>query len=263
MTTTIEVLAKVMELLGGYVGEATGGSTTTLQNTNHEAPDDYFNGGCIAFLSGDNANKSTRITDYANTNGVFTFATQANAIANGDKYVAIPAPYNRSSLISAINSALEDLGNVGDYDILTISETEQEEYTLPDGVSGLTDVEYPNSDDDTEEPFEWLTMPYWDELNGKLVIPFKHMPLCSYVRIWYNAPHGDVDEDDDDIHNGVHKLTLAWTAVYYAVSRRMNKSESSDPKTQNLLSISAAEKERLKSLHPNKQNEPTGHLAEW
>lgn len=90
MTTLFTATLELSKILQNTVESvATGGSTTTLEDSARGEYADYFDGGTIWFISGNNASKSAVIADWITTK--FTFATQAGACAAGNKYAASPA----------------------------------------------------------------------------------------------------------------------------------------------------------------------------
>lgn len=261
MASTFQALLDICERLGhGKGGTATGGSTTTLvDSAMGDYPNDYWNGGTLFILSGDNALTTLKITDFATTTGTFTFATITDAIVSGVEYVSMPPSYSRDDLVRALNSALNEIGPIPKYEVLTPSEEEQETYLLQ-GVFNILMVETTSQD---EEPYDWEVNYYWKELNNRLVFATDHVPTFEKLRIWYEARHARVDEDDDYVSDYVHPDRLAATGAKYAVLNRSTKAINSEPYLAEQLKMLRDDVDRLSVRHPVKRVQPTPHLATW
>lgn len=70
-------------------GEATGGSNTTLEDTNRAEPDDYFEGWVLRVIDGAGSGQTGLVTDY--TAGTFTFEAVETAIDDTSVYAVEPA----------------------------------------------------------------------------------------------------------------------------------------------------------------------------
>lgn len=76
---------------GAVMATISGTPTTTAFDTDLTDADDTYNGAFCVILTGNRANQSRKISDFANTNGVITLATAlANgAPASGDRIMVI------------------------------------------------------------------------------------------------------------------------------------------------------------------------------
>jgi len=129
---------------------------------------------------------------------------------------------------------LLDVGPVTSYNDVTVVIADTEEYTLPSGVSGVVKVEVANA---AAEPYEWATYFQWQEAGGKLIFDPNYGPstVGRIIRIWYNAPHAEVDSDADEISAQIPSPLLLWKAAVYALNQRANNRLNADPTLEVLL----------------------------
>lgn len=232
MTTTAELLLKTAELLKGVrygVSTATG-SATTLVDTAMDEPDDWFNGGTIWFLSGALIGKSAVISDYAISSHTFTFPTQSGASGSATRYAAADANYTREALIAAINTALVALGPFDTIDDTLDVVTDQEEYTLPTGMSNVKRIQVSGSD---SAPYQWgAPLRHWKEIGGKIEFNYysvSRMPAAGYpIRVIGEKQHAAVYADADAITAAVDPFRIALEAAYYAALTRSGYAENTD-----------------------------------
>jgi len=239
MTTTAELLLKTAELLKGVrygVSTATG-SATTLVDTAMDEPDDWFNGGTIWFLSGALIGKTAVISDYAIATKTFTVPTQSGATGSGTKYAALDANYNREALIAAINTALVALGPFDTIDDTLDVVADQEEYTIPTGMSNVKRIQVGGSD---SAPYQWSApLRHWKEIGGKIEIEYSSvagMPAAGYpIRLIGEKQHAAVSADADAITAAVDPWRIALEAAYYAALTRSGYAENTDGTVKDTL----------------------------
>jgi hypothetical protein len=237
MTTTAAALLELARCLGGvYQGVATGGSTSTLLDTNCPEPDEWFNGGTIWFLTGNNAGKSARIDSYDLTTGNFSFAIQAGACAAGDRYAAIDARWTREQMVQALNQALQILGPFDAINETLTTLDDQEIYALPAGVNSVKQVWIAIN---LVEPWNWAAaFPFWQESGNSLYLDEGHQPAPGYrMRLIYEANHTSVYADADSVTDDVHPQRLAWEAAYYAALLRGARTENAEAATKELAQV--------------------------
>ena len=215
MTTLFDVALPVAEIVHvPHRGIASAsGSTTTLVDAVRVTQNGYFNGGTMFIISGASAGKFSRISGY--NQGLFTFDTLTpTSNVAGDRYIAVPAEISLYDIISAINLALLDTGNLVKEDLNLTVVADQEEYTLPTGVSNLCRVETTQS---TTTPYEYKESKHWDELGGKLRFDTGYRPGAAgtKLRLTYLTPHATVNVAADVIDSQISKASL----VHFAVSR--------------------------------------------
>lgn len=230
-------------------GTATGGSTTTLLDTSRTEPDDHFNGGTIWFISGNNANKSAVITDWAIGTGTFTFATQTGACAASNLYACASKDYPRWLLYQSINKALQSIGDILDRDTSLVTVEDQSDYTLPSGVYNVKRVEIAL---DSDAPYRWQIQRNWREIEGKIVFDPGHEPLADdyTIRLTYMAPHSAIDDDTDTISDYIHKELLVWAAALHAYEWRMGRVERDEPWVKDARDRAQVMTEQMKMKHP-------------
>ena len=263
--TLFELTLKLaMILRNGRTGVASGGSTTTLvDSTMTNEPDDFFNGGTIWFKSAPLAAKSAVITDFDGSTGTFTFATQTAAVVSGVSYVAAGPVYTREDLVSAINQALTTLGPLPMIyeDAAFITVAEQEEYVLPAGVYNVKKVFIASS---TEEPYGWGENSGWFERNGSLWFDMEAPGSDDFlIRLYYEEPHDEVSLDADTISDALHPDLITWTAANYAVLNRAGVAENSEPFTKEMISYSQQQRSAMTIRHKPKHWQKTSRPSGW
>lgn len=260
MTTMFQALLKTGELLKySHRGIATGGTSTTLIDSGYtDEPDDFFNGGTLFILSGNYTGKTYKITDFNGSTGTFTISP-ASAITAGNEYAALRGVYARESLVMGINMALAELGPLPKFDIVTPSAVGEESYVLS-GMDHILKVEYTLL---SQSPYEWITHNHWRETDNRLVFDPGHVQDAVKYRIWYEADHAYVDEDDDTISDAVHPMLLAWSAAYYCALTRMQRVELDEPWTSEFVQLANGMKQLMASNHPIQRVPKTIHYARW
>jgi hypothetical protein len=212
MTTLFDVALPVAEIVHlPHRGAATVvGTATTLIDTVRATQNGYFNGGTIFIISGASAGKFSRISGY--NQGIFTFDTVTTLNGVGDRYAAVLAEISLYDIISAINLALLDVGNLVKEDIQLTVVADQEEYTLPTGVSNLCRVETTQS---TTTPYEYKESKHWDEIGGTLRFDTGYRPGAAgtKLRLTYLVPHVTVNVAADVIDSQISKASLVHFAV--------------------------------------------------
>lgn len=263
MTTLFDLLLKTADRLrGGRYGTATGGSTTTLVDTLLVESNDFFNGGTLFHLTGNNANKSAVITDWNSSTFTFTIPTQAGANAAGVQYAVFPKRFRRDAMVEAINQALADLGPFDQIDeTLTVVE-DQEVYTLPTGIYDVKQVHIATND---AAPYDWQIYHYFREQNGSLYFGDQHLPLTAgrKIRILYRAPHARVSADADTITDAASPELIAAGAAFFAAKNKAAQAGSSDGEAQATLNIIGPEYEMLKRKHPVQRRQQTPRWPNW
>jgi hypothetical protein len=199
---------------------ATGGSTSTLVDTDRFEGSDFFDKGTLFILGGSLSNKAPIISNWDNTTKTFTFATQSASVVAGDVYSAIPRDFPKGVMIKAVNQALDRIGILPKTDINLVTVADQEEYTLPNGVCGVKGVEIATTD---SSPYYYVPHYNWIEREGKLVFDTDYQPMVDdyKIRLSYNAAHPDVSDDDDVIDDLIDRELLRWTAAVHALRWRM------------------------------------------
>lgn len=212
-----------------YRGTATGGSTTTLVDTALAvAGNDYFAGGCIWFLTGNNLGKSAAITSWTGATQTFGFATQSGACAAADRYAAGNRDYPRWKLQDAVNQALKSCGEVLKLDTSLATVADQMSYTLPAGVNDVRRVEVAMY---TTSPYGYVPHYNWRTINGAIVFEEGSQPdTAGYgIRLWYMGDHAELTGDTDVVDASLHPERVKWHAVLHALRWKMGIKGADDP----------------------------------
>lgn len=202
MTTLFDIVLGVAEKTELPArGVSTGGSSTTLVDANTTTQDGLYNGGTLFVQSGGQASTYHRIKRYL-SDGTYTIATVSPALAAGARYSAVTI--NLNTIISAVNSALRDIGQYLAEDSSLTVVSGQLEYSLPSGVSNIRQVE----DITSNLP----TIKYrWDEVSGKLRFRKGFAASGSTLRLTYRANHAAVALAADTV--------LAYIDIPWLISR--------------------------------------------
>lgn len=260
MSTLFTAILELSKILQNTLeGTATGGSTTTLLDSQRGEASDYFDKGTIWFLSGGNANKSTEILDWIPT--TFTFATQTSSLAAGVRYAAASGEYPRWLLIQSINQALMEMRPLQQNTSLT-TVAYQEEYTLPSGVYNVKRVEVGY---ETTDPYNYAPNYHWREQGGKIVFDSDLAPIYSgyKLRITYHPEHTNLTADTDTINDLVPVAPMIWKATAIALRWKLRLLGGDFPDKRNQLNeaIVIAEQKAGAWKVPSSNRDP--HLARW
>jgi hypothetical protein len=259
MATLAEATLAVARMCGEVVdGQATGGSATTVVDTGVVHPDDFWNGGTIWLLSGNNAGKSAVITDYATATKTWTFGTLTLLCAAGDLYSVSGAAFPRANLMAAVNQALRDLGQVEMEDLTSLTGiSEQLEYTLPAGVSHVTRVM-------TGASPSYYVNQHWNEVNGKLRFAQGFTPAAGDgMLLFYNGTHAALSTDVGAI-NGLLPLELVyWSAALYALRQRFTQVGPGDTRLAAKMNEAAQRVEMLKQHSGRFTRGRDPRLSDW
>lgn len=217
-------------------GVATGGSTTTIVDTNERTEEnDYWNGGTAWILkdaggAGAAPEKEyARITDHVASSGTLTVATFSAAVGAGDRYAVANDWLPNNIIISQINSALLDLGAVPTTDTTTITIADnQTEYTLPAAAGrDLRQVFLQTVDDDADDN-------RWEEIRGwrlkqaapgtaDTLILDRQYPSGYDLMLVYMATHAQLSASTDAMneHIPVERVVIpaALQCLYYLAQK--------------------------------------------
>lgn len=232
MATVRDALLEAARHMGAIrEGIATGGSTTTLEDTLMNEPAANFAGGTLWMLSGDNDGLCDIVSQY--NEGVATIETTlSTAIAAGDEYAIADAEYPKQKLKQAVMAALRFFSSLKTDDTKTVT-ANTEEYTLPTGVSNVKRVEVATS---SSTPYGFVPNYYWKEWNGKLVFVGGKEPTTTgnIIRIWYEEYIGELSETDN-IPDSVNLTWLKWAAVAWLYRDQIKRIQKDNPTNLDLL----------------------------
>jgi hypothetical protein len=229
MTTTLFTLAyQVLREIGTLMeGTATGGSTTTIIDTNDRTEvDDYWNGG-TAFIVYDAGGAGAApekeysvISDSASSTKTITLrSTLTAAVASGDKYAVCTQRYPLERVVQEINDALMAMGRIPIVDTTSVQiDSNKTEYSLPIAANtDLRQVWIQNVTSDANDN-------RWQELNNwyiqrtatgtadLLVFPYQ-LPEDYYCKLVYLDQHPELRISTDKLSETVHPERVIYHAA--------------------------------------------------
>lgn len=245
MTKVAEVALKAARHCTDVLyGTATGGSTTTLADTNNLVQEsEYFKGGTLWILSGTHAGKVFIVTDHAEK--TLTFASVTGAIAAGVRYAVARKVFPFSQLMGAMQQALDETWVTGHDNSLT-GDGETLVFTLPEGVRDVKEVriEYPTtSQGDTISN-------HWSEVLGDLVFDAGYAPYDDHnIHLYWKKEHDELTGYDSVIHDEISLKWLYLKTAHYALMWGLDMYGENNPymietKINTLLNMGVMKKPR-------------------
>jgi len=237
MTTQFDILLAAANIMQpGDEGAATGGSTTTLQDTANYQVAKYYKKGTLYLRSGANIGKAFVVTAWETQ--VFSFAAQAAACAAGDLYTAHNQKFPKNLLGQAIWSAINDMGEYGlTSENLMTTIGNQEQYDLPAGVTHVKRVQIARN---LVTPLEW-GRPWrgWEERSGKLVFSNRPQYTGNKIRLFHSKPHVPLTSDSSVIDPAYNPERLTWKTVWYAAIGARKPNQKDDPRLIETINLAA------------------------
>jgi hypothetical protein len=260
-SATLELARKITDVV---TSTATEGSATTLLDTARTEVDDYFTGGTIWFLSGNNAGKSAKISDWDLATKTFTFVTPGAACAAADRYAVIPVDYPRHILIDAINTALAEIGPLHTRNTALVTVKDQYEYTLPAGVYNILRVEIQYT---TDTDSDFVPNYNWEEMHseGKLKFDTGYAPDVDdlVIRLTYQlTQHTELTSDTGAIANQLPLERIVWPAAVHALRWRAGVTHDDEGWITRRLNEALAQAERVRSIPIPRMHKDT-HMSRW
>lgn len=261
MTTLAQAMLELAKALGEvWQGTADSGTQSTLVDDDLKTGAGELAGGTLWLLSGSLSGKCLEITRHAQN--TLYFASQASQVAQGDSYAALsPRRFKKRHLKNAINRAVAELPHYTKYDESLTTVADQEEYTLPTGVSDVVSVWIKlSSSGPYSEHRGWI-----ETHDGKLRF-VHHIPGISgkTIRIAYNAPHSALSADTDTLAPGVNLDRLVWEAAvhaYRSLLQRLGTERADDILTDMLNDAVARAQDAPRHRIKREKKLPT--LAGW
>lgn len=229
-------------------GLATGGTTSTLIDTNGlKQVDDYWGGlqgnmGTVWMLYDAGAlgaapqGEFSRVTDFVNSTQAATLSPALTAApASNDQYGIAGPRYPLYDLIAAVNEAVRLLGNIGFDDATTLDTVaNQTEYTLPFVEGELKQVYYQGKTGDSDD-FQWLPVPKWEVRYGitgsarTLILPLG-FPSGRDIRLVYGGPHPRLNLASDKLSESIPEQLIATRAALILTEGEIKKQAKADPR---------------------------------
>ena len=214
---------------------------------------DYLGGTLIL------ADQSYTIVD-TNIDGTFTLSMPIGDPVTPDPSIAIHTKHNyyltsmdRSSLVSAINSALISMGEHSTFVDLDVTATNQREFILEDGIVPMK-ISFFYYLNDTYN-ISFAETKAWDLSikDGEAVLTFQNRVLpneAAKIRVWYNGPHPMVLKDEDIILPDYHPRRLVYETAFQAYFQFLAKEQNSSDRDLLMYQSIMQERMTLTNKHP-------------
>jgi len=158
----------------------------------------------------------------------------------------IPGTATHETMVDAVNTALSEIGKVTRVDDTMVVVPNQMEFELPTGVNNVVRVQV--SVDSTNEYF--TTVFNWREVGGYIYFPGQlGYTAGNTIRVYYNEIHEIVDDDADEIAEGIPMPLICAIAAYrYALLNYQNLSNLG-VKDKDILNMLMTEAHEAKLNH--------------
>jgi hypothetical protein len=235
--TLSKVMARAWRELGFAIDIlATGGSATTIIDTNSQyTADDALVGG-TAIITRDSAGagaspegKFSRITDYVASTETFTIDTVTDAVAAGDGVLLATPRIKYTQMIQAVNDGLADLGTISLVDTSLTTAADQTEYALPVGlkIKRLLDVQLEGDTADANDAryvsifSQTQYVPAAPGSTGLLIIP---QYAAGYsLKIIYEGVHPVLSAYSDVVSETIQEELAVAAAINKALTWYVSK----------------------------------------
>lgn len=228
---------------------ATGGSTTSLEDSTFQGIGDYA-GGTIFILSGDYAGTSREVLSAERNKLVWATALTGNIVV-GVRYAIVDKTYPRDMVMTAVNQGLQRLPWPLEEDITLEQDATVNYYDLPAGVSKVIRVDEARM---LAAPYAWRENHYWREEAGQIRFTWTNAPsYTSYLlRVIYESPPVELYQDEDVIPN-IDIETLFWISIIELLGPALDQ-RPEDKKLQSLFQEAQIEWQRI-APGPNRRND--------
>lgn len=231
-------------------GIATGGSVTTLIDTNDLTQvDDYWNGASLWVLR-DSAEAAAApegefaiVSDFVASTDTLSLRNVAAgtgdaltaAAAAGDRYALGKKRYPLHTLISKVNQALIEMGTMPITDTTTIdTASAQTEYSLPIAANmdlrevWLQTITGDANDNRWQPIHNWTIQKSATGTADLLMLPMQY-PTTRDVKLVYMDTHPALDDHGDKISEHVHLSRVVMEATVLCLLWRKQKVGAGDP----------------------------------
>jgi len=220
-------------------GTATGGSTTTLEDSGRQEGDDYFNDGTLFITSTGDGNapqgEARQVTDYVPSTGEFTVSPAFSAtVESGDEYEVAPGLVTLAQIKNAINEVIEDIKIEGQDTSLTFDQ-DLRQYTLPTGITkqNLAQIWFQQDDD----PVKKVQHTSFDILNGQIVLKgiARESLYDGYtILILYETTPSTLSALTDTLDSEVHKKLIIYEAAARCLEGKYVENTDENPSLQGI-----------------------------
>lgn len=201
------------------------------------------------------------IDDFARATGTWTPDSNFSAqVESGDRYAWASEYYPLHQMITLINEALEDLGDIPQVNTTTLdTEADKSEYAASvewkRGRPNRVDVDR-NPDD--SDHHQWVKYYNWDYVpagpgsTGLIIFEPPYPPSGRNIRVWYEGTHEEVTAYDDVIYEGVHPARIKLKAAEKAAEWQNQRVQGGDPHVIRTLNDIRGELDRMdqQNEHP-------------
>jgi hypothetical protein len=235
-------LSKVMERAWRETGFsvdilATGGSTTTIIDTNSQYTSDDSLVGGTALVVRDSAGASgapegefQRISDYVASTTTFTVGSAfSSAVAAGDSILLATPRIRLPQMRQAVNDGLANLGTISLVDTSLTAAANQTEYALPVGlkIKRLLDVQYNTiTNDSNDNQYRSIIgqttyIPAAPGSTGLLILP--QLPASRTIKIVYEGVHPVLFAYSDKVSETIQEELAVAAAIDKALTWYVSK----------------------------------------
>lgn len=241
------------------VGQATGGSTTTVVDSTLSLDTDVKAGGSILiFETTDGLAPQGEIQRVAsNTANTYTTGAFTATVASGDKYAYIAKDFNVYELLQAVNMAVRyKCPPIPVEDTSITTALSQREYTLPVAVKSgqIFKVEEQVNLNDSDDNrwavcYDWTVRPAVAGSTGLLV--FESQPTAGRkIRISYVAPHPALTAFSSEISEYLHPELLKASLKFQFNQSRNEEAIASQDGYRDLYNASRDEYQEALRMWP-------------
>ena len=255
-------------------GTATGGSTTTVEDTvERDEVDDTFNKGAVWIITdaGDASaapeGEFSRVTDFDNATSIITVRTMT-AVGAGDYYAVSNGRYPLDTLISSINRELVKHKSLRyDSDSLDVIQS-QSEYELPAGITkaDLINVYIETIKDDAND-HQWTPIKFdvHEAATGSvhtLILESTGLGVGYDLLLEYYIWHPNLWLADDLIDENIPMAKILDGAAAHAELLRMRTAQSGNELDIDMLKWHREEAEKAEQRNPIRYKQSKGQVME-
>lgn len=233
-TTVTNILESSLTKLGQLrVSAATGGSTTTVVDSNLGGTESDFVGGSLIILRDVGGAGSapegqfSEITAYSGSSGTFSIDTLTTGPVAKDIYGhSTGNDYPHYRMLRCINDALQAIGDFPQVDTTTL-DTANNKTEYAAAVAWKRQPPYQidiqgKTTDSNDNKWREINRGLWEYVPAAAgtegLIIFTFQPSSSRdLRIWFKDKHPAVHNYSDVIYEGFHPELVVWETVYQAL----------------------------------------------
>ena len=169
--------------------------------------DDHWNGAFVLMLDGVSQYEHELVLDFEGATAKLIVASDNEDPEVGDEFLVYKSQFSLGQFLGAINQALHGIYVLKEDESLSVVD-DQDEYTLPAGVSDVRVVELLDAEGEFAAEFQ-----HWEEQDGVLRFD-TYIPStgqASTLRLKYVGAHDRIDELSDVV--SIHPERLLWEAA--------------------------------------------------